>query len=41
MTELLHIHKQANLKEMNSGQPFYLLDNGQQSILPLFYPMLN
>ena len=35
------IHKQASLKEMNPEQPFYLLDDGTQSIPPLFYPMLN
>ncbi|MCB0014915.1 MAG: hypothetical protein KDE34_23530 [Anaerolineales bacterium] len=35
------IHKQASLKEMNPEQPFYLLDDGIQSIPPLFYPMLN
>ena len=35
------IHKQASLKEMNPEQPFYLLDDGQQPIPPLFYPMLN
>jgi hypothetical protein len=26
---------------MNPEQPFYLLDDGTQSIPPLFYPMLN
>jgi hypothetical protein len=35
------IHKQASLKEMNPEQPFYLLDDGGQPIPPLFYPMLN
>ncbi len=35
------IHKQASLKEMNPEQPFYLLDDGNQPIPPLFYPMLN
>ena len=35
------IHKQASLKEMNPEQPFYLLDDGMQTIPPLFYPMLN
>jgi hypothetical protein len=35
------IHKQASLREMNPEQPFYLLDDGRQSIPPLFYPMLN
>ena len=35
------IHKQANLKEMNPEQPFYLLDDGSQPMPPLFYPMLN
>ena len=35
------VHKQASLKEMNPEQPFYLLDDGNQPIPPLFYPMLN
>lgn len=35
------IHKQAGLKEMNPEQPFYLLDDGSQTIPSLFYPMLN
>lgn len=35
------IHKQASLKAMNPEQPFYLLDNDQQPIPSLFYPMLN
>ena len=26
---------------MNPEEPFFLLDDGQQSIPPLFYPMLN
>jgi hypothetical protein len=35
------IHKQASLQEMSPQEPFYLLDDGQQAIPPLFYPMLN
>jgi hypothetical protein len=35
------IHKQASIREMNPEEPFFLLDDGQQSIPPLFYPMLN
>lgn len=35
------IHKQASIREMNPEEPFFLLDDGRQSIPPLFYPMLN
>lgn len=35
------IHKQASLQELNPKEPFYLLDDGQQPIPPLFYAMLN
>ncbi|MFZ1397862.1 MAG: hypothetical protein WAS33_13230 [Candidatus Promineifilaceae bacterium] len=35
------LHKQASLKAMNPEQPFYLLDDGEQPIPLLFYPMLN
>ena len=35
------IHKQASIREMDPQEPFFLLDDGQQSIPPLFYPMLN
>ncbi|MCA9922859.1 MAG: hypothetical protein KC421_10825 [Anaerolineales bacterium] len=35
------IHKQASIREMNPEEPFFLLDDGNQAIPPLFYPMLN
>jgi hypothetical protein len=35
------IHKQASIREMNPEEPFFLLDDGRESISPLFYPMLN
>jgi hypothetical protein len=35
------IHKQASLKEMSPERPFYLLDDGERPIRPLFYAMLN
>ena len=35
------IHKQASIREMNPEEPFFLLDDGQQAIPSLFYPMLN
>lgn len=35
------LHKQASLKAMNPEQPFYLLDDGERAMPPLFYPMLN
>jgi hypothetical protein len=35
------IHKQASIREMNPEEPFFLLDDGRQSIPPLFYAMLN
>lgn len=35
------IHKQASIREMNPEELFFLLDDGQQSIPPLFFPMLN
>jgi hypothetical protein len=38
---LFRSHVKASLKEMNSEQPFYLLDDGMQPLPSLFYPMLN
>lgn len=35
------IHKQASIREMNPEAPFFLLDDGRESIPSLFYPMLN
>ena len=35
------VHKQASIREMNPEEPFFLLDDGQQPIPPLFYAMLN
>ncbi|MCP4423506.1 MAG: hypothetical protein GY803_03345, partial [Chloroflexi bacterium] len=35
------IHKQASIREMNPEESFFLLDDGNQAIPPLFYPMLN
>jgi hypothetical protein len=35
------IHKQASIREMNPEEPFFLLDDGNQAIPTLFYPMLN
>lgn len=35
------IHKQVSLQSMRPEAPFYLLDEGEQQIPALFYPMLN
>ena len=40
-TDYVLIHRQASLKEMSPEEPFFLLDDGERPIPPLFYPMLN